>query len=369
MQLLAIMEKAYKFRLYPNKAQEKLLAQTFGNCRFVYNYYLAKRMAVYENSKETFGYNQCSKDLTELKKELEWLKVSDKFALQNALKDLDRAFKNFFGGYGYPKFKSKKNHRHSYRTSFSNNNIAWNKTAIKLPKLGWVRIRDKHEPQGRILNATISQEPSGRYYCSICCTDVETKPFKKTGLNVGIDLGIKEFAITDNGTKIGNPKYLSRSLKKLARLQRELSRKTRGSKRWNKARIKVARMYERIANQRKDFLQKLSTQIIKDYDIICLEDLQIKNMVQNHRLARNISDVSWFEFTRMLNYKASWYGKRTIKISKWYASSQTCACCGFVFKGTKDLNVREWVCPKCKTHHDRDVNAAKNILKEGLKIA
>ena len=211
------MEKAYKFRIYPNKIQGDLLAQTFGNCRFVHNHFLAKKQKLYADSKESMSYNQCCAELIKLKKEFEWLCISDKFALQNTLRDLDTAYTNFFKKRtDYPNFKSKKTHRHSYRTSYTNNNIEFLGKYIKLPKLGYVKTRDKFVPQGRILNATISQEPSGKYYCSICCTDVEIEPMPKTGALVGIDLGIKDFAITSDGVKIENPKYLSKSLDKLA---------------------------------------------------------------------------------------------------------------------------------------------------------
>ena len=362
-------EKSYKYRIYPNKKQQELIRKTFGCTRYVYNYYLDKRKKLYEADKTNYTYVKCANDLTQLKKEFEWLKEVDSVGLQTSLKDLDVAYKNFFSGHSdYPKFKSRKNRQQSYRTSFTNNNIAFVNKHIKLPKLGLVKVRDKQVPQGRILNATISQEPDGRFYCSLCCTEVSFVQLPKPNQFVGIDLGLVDFAIFSDGTKIKNPRFFEMSEKKLARLQRELSRKSIGSNRWNKARIKVAKLHKHISNQRKDYLQKLTTLIVKKYDIICIEDLDVKSMKETELTIRNkrVSDVSWSEFRRQLTYKSTWYGRALSVVDRYYPSSQICHYCGHI-DGKKAETIRFWVCPKCNSKLDRDVNASINILHEGLK--
>lgn len=366
------MNKSYKYRCYPNASQKILLAKTFGCCRFVYNYFLDKAISNYKQNNISYNYYVACKELTALKCEYEWLREPDKCALQNALKDLGVAYKRFFNGNGFPKFKSKKDHRYSYRTQNSNNgrSIQVSDNKIRIPKVGWLRIRDKEVRVGNIINATISQSPSGKYFISVSYLDLNDKSYNKTGCSIGIDVGIKDFAITSNGDRFANNKYLKKSLSKLAKLQRELSRKTRGSSNRNKARIKVARQYEKIANQRRDFMQKLTTKLIKENDIICVEDLAIKKMIQDSdtNLSRNIVDASWFEFYRELQYKANWYDKKIIKIDRYFASSQTCHVCGCKSSTTKDLSIRHWKCQNCGSVLDRDINAAINILNQGLNI-
>ena len=368
------MEKAYKFRIYPSSEQEQLMQRIFGCCRFVYNYYLALRTEKYEKEGVTFNYNACSADLTALKKELSWLREADATALQSSLRNLDNAFKNFFRRVkqgekpGYPKFKSKHNNAKSYTSKVVGANIAVHDGCVKLPKLGKVKCRVSRPVEGRILNATVSQEPSGKYYVSLCCTEVEIPQHKSTGKVVGIDLGLKELAVTSDGQTFETHKHLHRSEKKLARLQRQLSRKSKGSANRRKAHLKVALLHEKIANQRNDTLHKLTTHLVKNYDFIAVETLRPANMVKNRRLAKSISDASWGELVRQLEYKLAWQHKVLVKVDPFFASSQTCHVCGEKNPATKNLAVRSWLCEGCGTTHDRDHNAAINILQEGLRL-
>lgn len=365
------MLKAYKYRLYPNKQQVEQIQKTFGCCRFVYNQTLAYRKQLYETEKKSMSKFDCNNYKNQvLKKEYEWLKEVDKFALENAIYNMDNAYQKFFKEHaGYPKFKSKKNNKKSYTTNITGNNIevSFDKNRIKLPKLKWVKAKLHREFVGRIKSATISQVPSGKYFVSIL-VETEHIPIKSTGSMIGVDLGIKDLLITSDGEKIDNIRTTKKYEDKLAKEQRKLSHKAKGSKNWGKQRIKVARIYEKIHNTRMDNLHKISHKLISENQVIVSEDLAVSNMVKNHNLAKAITDCGWYELTRQIDYKSGWNNRQYIKIGRFTKSSQPCNVCGYINTETKDLSVREWICPQCGTVHDRDVNAAINILNEGLRL-
>lgn len=363
------MQKGIKFRAYPNKEQQNLINQTLGCCRLIYNKGLAMRNDEYINGNK-IGYNQTSAMLTELKKQenFAFLKAVDSIALQQSLRDLDRGFKNFFEKRAkHPQFKSKHNNHQSYRTINQSDNIHIVGKYLKLPKLGLLKIKQSMEI-GHINNVTVEKTPTGKYFV-VLNSDFEPEVRLNAGGSIGIDVGIKEFYSDSNGNVVNNPKYLEKSMKKLVRGQRRLSRKQKGSNNRNKQRVKVSLIHEKIANQRNDFLQKQSTMLVRENQTICIEDLNVKGMIRNHKLAKAIASASWSKFFTMLEYKAAWCCSKIVRVPTMYPSSQTCSCCGYKNPLVKNLSIRRWECPQCHTKHNRDTNASINILNKGLAIA
>ena len=359
--------KAYKFRIYPNEKQEILFAKTFGCVRFIYNKMLSDKIEYYEKTKEKLNNTPA-----QYKEEFPWLKEVDSLALANAQNNLQTAYKNFFTNpkSGYPKFKSKKAHRYSYTTNRVKGNITLTDGKLRLPKVGFVKIKQHRKiPDNYTLKSvTVSQTPSGKYYASILFEYENQIQEQELHNFLGLDFSMHELYKDSNGNEPNYPRYYRQAEKKLKREQRKLSLMQKGSKNRDKQRIKVAKLHEKVANQRKDFLHKQSRQITNVYDCVCVEDLNMKAMSQVLNFGKSVSDNGWEMFVTFLKYKLEEQGKRLIKVDKFFASSQTCSCCGYVNKETKNLAIRAWDCPQCGTHHDRDVNAAINIRNEGMRI-
>ena len=355
-----MQHKAYKFRLYPNKEQLDYFAKCFGCARFIYNKMLADRIEYYENHGQYLNNTPA-----QYKDKYPWLKEVDSLALANAQINLNNAYKKFFKEpvTGFPNFKSKKTNHFKYTTNNQNGNIYIKDGYIKLPKLKTpVRVKQHRMVEGEIKSCTISKTPSGKYFVSVL-TETEINNLPENVSKVGIDVGLKEFAVLSDGTIYENPKHLRKSEKRLAKLQKDLSRKKKASKNYQKARQKVAKLHEKIHNQRQDFLHKVSSKIVSENQAIVIEDLRVKNLLRNHKLAKAISEASWSMFRKMLEYKADWYGRELIVAPSNYASSQLCSSCGEISKQTKDLSCRMYKCAICGSEIDRDYNASLNLLK------
>ena len=364
--------RAFEFRIYPNRTQRELLARTFGCVRLVYNHYLDRKKQLWEESKQSMSYNACAKDLTSLKKEKEFLKEVDSIALQQSLRHLDTAYTNFFKrkDSGYPRFKSRKRGKQSYTTVNVNNNIRLEDGRIRLPKLGAVKIRQHREvPEDWSLKSvTVKRVPSGKYYVSILFEYENQIGEREIDRVLGLDFSMPDLYVTSEGEHCGYPKYFRQAEQKLARAQRRLSKMQKGSANYLKQKVKVAKIHEKIANQRKDFLHKRSHEIAEEYDAVCIEDLDMQGMSKALHFGKSVHDDGWGMFTRMLEYKLADRGGKLVKIDRWYPSSQMCSGCGHIVPEVKDLGVRVWFCDWCLEYHDRDENAAANIRNEGYRL-
>ena len=364
------IKRAYRFRFYPTPEQESILARTFGCARFAYNHMLRRRTDAWFVDKQRMGYHETSSALTALKREPEyaWLNEVSSVPVQQALRHLQTAFANFFAHRAaYPSFRSKHGPQAAEYTTSA---FRWDGKSLKLAKMREplsIRFSRTIPKAARLTTVTVSKDTAGRYFVSMLCDDA-VAPKPGVPGEIGIDLGLTHFAILSTGEKIAAPKPLRRHEGQLAMRQRRLAKKQKGSRNRAKARLKVARAHARIADARKDFLHKLSTRLVTENQVIAVETLHISNMQKNRCLAKSISDASWSEFVRQLEYKARWYGRQIIGIDRWYPSSKRCSDCGHTAKAMP-LSVRAWVCPECGTHHDRDVNAARNLLAAGLAVA
>lgn len=378
------IEKGFKYRIYPKDNQIEQIENMFNAKRYVYNYFLNINIHRLNHHKSVLNYNKMSKLLTLLKKKKPWLNTCEKSVLQNAIKVQYQTFLKFFKKEcGFPKFKSYKNNYQSIKMSYTNGNIGIlekeiqltstgkfkkQNCKIKIPKVKQIKIAYSRQYEGRIVSATLSRDTDNKYYISLCCVNIEQQVIEQTGAVVGIDLGIKEFATTSDNEVINNPKFYRKYEQRLIKAQRKLSKRKKGSNNRNKQRLKVNKWHKKITNCRIDFLQKLSNQLICNYDIISMEDLASGNMMKNHKLAKSIADASFFEFNRELEYKARWNYKLISRIDRFYPSSQLCSHCGTQSNQTKDLSVRTYICKECGLEIDRDYNASINILNEGLRI-
>ena len=363
------MDKTFVYRIYPNASQRELLQKTFGCCRWVYNKVLSMRQEEYAAGGRTRGINSYITLIPQWKRsEAPWRSEVDSMALQQSLRDLDRAYRNFFrspGRVGFPRFKSKRAGRKSYRT---NSVTIVDGRHIKLPKLGLVKARVSRPVEGRVLSATVKQVPSGKYYVAVCCTDVPAPQVPQGPVRVmGIDVGIHDLMVRSDGVRVANPRGLARAERKLAREQRRLSRKQKGSANRARQRRKVALVHERVANRRKDAIHKATTSAVRESQAIAVEDLDVRGMQGDRRLAKAASDASMGAVLRQLEYKCAWYGRGFVRVDRFYPSSKTCGRCGAVYDGLT-LAMREWSCPECGCVHDRDLNAARNIAREGRRI-
>ncbi len=363
------MLKAYKFRLNPTAEQKTSINNQIGCCRFVYNWALEQKIKSYEQEGKSISRYDLNKMIPDLKKEHEWLKEANSQSLQAVTKNLETAFTKFFREKtGFPNFKSKKNPVQSFQIP-QHYIVDFEKNIIKLPKMGEIKAVLHRTFEGKTKTATVSKTSTGKYFISILVDDGKEVPEKQkfTEQNtIGVDVGIKDFAVLSNGEKIDNPKYLKKSLKRLKVVSKQLSRKKKGSKNREKAKKRLAKIHEKVTNQRKDFQHKVSLKLISENQAIAFETLKVKNMVKNHCLAQAISDASWSSFIEKMEYKAEWYGKTILRIGQFEPSTKLCNVCGYHNKDIT-LKIREWVCPECKTFHDRDINAAINIKKFALQ--